>query len=199
MVTLSLTAKAITTQRSVLTHAEFSTSSQSFVDVPNGNASFGVGMNGNAVFEIRVVNAGVFNKARIVNSDATTIGSEGSTNSTGYVKSNSGTCRNDKGASENFKIQIRTTGGFDAFIKVDTIILLGAPLTNLSDTFKKMSMNTIKMTSTNSDAIFGVPANQVYGDFIVVTIDAIVDQLIFSANSGKLIWDWDGNSIELIP
>lgn len=178
--------------------SEFSTTSTTFVDVTGVNLSVPVGFFAGVNYAMKTAGANVKGRIRLVTTGSAT--AETSRNELSYGRFASGVLKNSSGGADTAHLQVRTDNGAQtAFIQASTAVIVAMPFQNSSDRFFKANVTEIKILTiqSGSEGIEGVNSSQNDQDIVTLTINAIMDRFVFSANSGKVLWDWTGSSIEV--
>lgn len=91
-------------------------------------------------------------------------------------------------------------GGRTQTIQSSSIYSPHAPSTNITDLNRKVMCNSIYIYSlSGNEAIEGKAHDGNKRAFTEIVINNVLSAFVFSANSGNLLYDWDGNSIGVSP
>lgn len=174
---------------------QFDTTSTTFVDVTGFNVTvdvnFWAGLNvsmknatGNAEARIAIGTTGIVGALMVVASGV-------------FVRKNSGVIKNTSGSSDTAKLELKASSA-TASIEASNGIIVSAPFVNISDRFFLAQVTEIKFITIDStlEGIEGILSNQNDTDVSIVAVKSVMRSFIFSANSGNLLYDWDGSSIE---
>jgi len=197
---LQVQARAFSTVRVADTHSLFNTTSATFVDV---TGALGISLPDGFTTFVKSDNratAGGNALAQSIDTGAGTVSSTNTTTSSTFVRLIGGTAINNTGAPVSMKLQARQQSGTATEIDVDSYLTVGAPLNNITDLFFKVSVKKFRfMTTGAGDGIFGKQPSASQEDFAEFDVDQLVNAFIWSANGGGVLYDYTGNSIEVIP
>jgi len=198
---LQVTSRAFTTARTKPTFSEFNTTSNTFVDVTGAVGSSLPDGHTEGFQTFGKTNGGGNCIVREVNTALTFLSTTDSTASSSFVVLQAGGTVNALGSPQALKLQARQDVGTSLDIQLDSYVSCTAPLTSLTDLFIKASVSKCRIWSFGTnDGILGRKPNAPNDlDFLEFDIDSLVNSFIWSANSGDVLFDYSGNSIEVIP
>lgn len=101
--------------------------------------------------------------------------------------------------SENLQLQIKDDTSPGVTVEADSFHVFSSPTTNITDSFFRASVTSVRMYGTTTEALLGVKAKNGGTDWVTIDVNAIVSRFIWSANSGNVLWDWNGVSLEVTP
>lgn len=197
MVSVALTTKPDDTEKIATTQAQFDQTSSAYTDVTGTTKT--VTKDGFAgIRAMFKVNTGGFSNwgFKIVN---VTTGAQaefptGTTLPEVFTKFGKGLIKVSIG--DSIKMQVKSNNTFIVSIDANTPLYFVAPTNNLTDSFFLANVTSIKIWSAGAvDAINGGQPIKNDTDWTTISIDAIMNRFIWSANSGDVIWDWIGDKI----
>ena len=91
---------------------------------------------------------------------------------------------------------------FTGRIYANGIYWIWAPHTNIADIeCTKMQIDNLKLVtiSTTPEGTEGAQVDRSMTDWVTIPVNAIKEKIVFSGNSGELLYDWDGYSVGIAP
>ena len=199
---LQVKERAFSTARVNPTFAEFMTTSTTFADVTDATGAVIISGNFGTFTASTKKTTNGSTESREIDTGAGTITSpQISEVSLVYVQKQSAKFQNTTAGALTMKLQTKRTSGVTADIQADSYFSINAPLTNLTDLQIKGSVDKIRLmqtTGTGEGLLGQLAPNPPKIDFIEFDVNSIVNAFIFNANSGDLIWDWSGRTLEVI-
>lgn len=195
---LTLTTKQFNTEVQNPVTAQFSTTSVNYVDVTGSQITAGIAGKLGVKALFRDTGNPVTRDAKLINI------TKGTSIELTYGGSSTGTVRSlttiDVDVGDQLKLQVKVTGGSgvqDLIINANSIFYFIAPFTNATDFFVKAHVTKFRIIGLGgAEGIHGVISDMKDDDdFQEIDVNGVMSRFIFSANSGKLLFDWSGSSI----